>query len=146
GYSGHSPTNDLRVITPTAALSSSPSTPEQCSPALHHFYYQLGGRIWGNYGFYDAFSPTGNWHPQRYLAIDQGRIVLMIENSRAGLLWEFVMACADVTQALDKLAFSRWYQCKLKHWVGKVFQSRDWPRAVEESAFARAPALHNLPV
>ncbi len=108
GYSGHSPTNDLGVITPTAALSSFPYTPEQSSAALNHFYYQLGGRIWGKYGFYDAFSQTEDWYPQRYLAIDQGPIVVMIENYRSGLLWELFMSCPEVTQGLEKLGFSSW--------------------------------------
>jgi len=55
GYSAHSPNNDLGVITPTAALSSIPYTPEESLAAMRHFYYQLGDRLWGEYGFYDAF-------------------------------------------------------------------------------------------
>ena len=60
--------------------------------ALKHFYYELGDRIWGEYGFYDAFSEQNNWYPQRYLAIDQGPIVVMIENYRSALLWNLFMS------------------------------------------------------
>ena len=74
GYAAHAPgeENDLGVISPTAALSSFPYTPEQSMNAIKHFYYDLGNKIWGEYGFYDAFSEQNNWYPQRYLAIDQG--------------------------------------------------------------------------
>ena len=54
GYNAHSPTNDLGVITPTAALSAFPYTPEYSMQALRHFYYDLGDKIWGEYGFVDA--------------------------------------------------------------------------------------------
>ncbi|HYH57176.1 MAG TPA: glucoamylase family protein, partial [Anseongella sp.] len=105
GYAGHSPSHDLGVISPTAALSSFPYTPEQSMAALKHFYYDLGGKIWGKYGFYDAFSETESWYPKRYLAIDQGPIVVMIENYRSGLLWDLFMSAPEIQQGLDKLGF-----------------------------------------
>src|SRR5690606_21985475 len=88
GYSAHSPTNDLGVIAPTAALSSFPYTPEKSMIALKFFYYSLGEKIWGEYGFHDAFNVTESWYADSYLAIDQGPIILMIENHRTGLLWD----------------------------------------------------------
>lgn len=106
GYAGHSPARDLGVIAPTAALSSFPYTPEESMAALRHFYDELGDRIWGKYGFYDAFSQTEDWYPKRYLAIDQGPIVVMIENYRSGLLWKLFMSCPEVQQGLKKLDFS----------------------------------------
>ncbi|MEZ4771805.1 MAG: glucoamylase family protein [Bacteroidia bacterium] len=106
GYSGHKPEEDLGVISPTAALSSFPYTPEYSMDALRHFYNDLGDKIWGPYGFYDAFSETQNWYPQKYLAIDQGPIVVMIENHRSGLLWDLFMSCPEVKTGLDKLGFT----------------------------------------
>ncbi len=106
GYSAHSPHNDLGVISPTAALSSIPYTPEYSMDAMRYFYEELGNRLWGKYGFYDAFSETENWFPARYLAIDQGPIVIMIENYRTGLLWDLFMQNEDVQAGLDKLGFS----------------------------------------
>jgi hypothetical protein len=106
GYSAHSPTNDLGVITPTAALSSFPYTPDESMEAMKFFYYILGDRLWGDYGFYDAFNATENWYADSYLAIDQGPIILMIENHRTGLLWKHFMANEEVWLGLDKLGFT----------------------------------------
>ena len=106
GYTASSPTNDTGTIAPTAALSSMPYTPEESLAALEYFYYKLGKRIWGEYGFYDAFSLEHQWFARSYIAIDQGPIVCMIENYRTGLLWETFMRDADVRRGLDVLGFS----------------------------------------
>jgi hypothetical protein len=105
GYNAHSPTNDLGVITPTAALSSFPYTPTESMKAMKFFYYKLGDRLWGDYGFYDAFNPTADWYGRSYLAIDQGPIVVMMENYRTGLLWNLFMSAPEVQQGLTKLGF-----------------------------------------
>ena len=106
GYSAHSPNNDKGVITPTAAISSIPYTPEESLAAIKHFYFLLGDKLWGPHGFYDAFNPTEGWVASSYLAIDQGPIICMIENYRTGLLWDLYMSAPDVTAGLDKLGFS----------------------------------------
>jgi hypothetical protein len=106
GYSAHSPTNDLGVISPTAALSSFPYTPSESMKALKFFYYKLGDRLWGEYGFYDAFNLTEGWTATSYLAIDQGPVVVMIENHRTGLLWNLFMSAPEVQTAMDKLSFT----------------------------------------
>lgn len=105
GYSAHSPTNDLGVITPTAAISAFPYTPEHSMEALKHFYYDLGDKIWSEYGFVDAFSEHHNWYAKSHLAIDQGTIIVMIENYRSGLLWKLFMSSEDVKRGLKKLGF-----------------------------------------
>lgn len=105
GYSAHSPGNDLGVITPTAALSSFPYTPQQSMAALKYFWNK-GSWIWGKYGFYDAFSETANWTAPHYLAIDQLTIAPMIENYRTGLLWHLFMSCPEVQSGLQKLGFT----------------------------------------
>ena len=106
GYSAHSPANDLGVITPTAAISSFPYTPVESMEATRHFYYLLGDRLWGEYGFYDAFNLTENWTADSYLAIDQGPIIIMIENHRTGLLWELFMDNNEIATGLEKLGFT----------------------------------------
>lgn len=106
GYSAHSPTNDLGVITPTAALSSFPYTPEESMDALEHFYYIMGDKLWGNYGFYDAFNLTEGWYASTTLAIDQGPIIVMIENYRTALLWDLFMSNNEISDGLDKLGFT----------------------------------------
>lgn len=106
GYAAHAPGNsDLGVITPTAALSSFPYTPEESMRALRYFYGK-GKWIWGKYGFYDAFSEQYNWTVPRYLAIDQCTIAPMIENYRSGLLWKLFMSCPEVQMGLAKLGFT----------------------------------------
>lgn len=108
GYSAHSPTNDLGVITPTAALSSFPYTPEESMTALKHFYYIMGDKLWGQYGFYDAFNLTEEWVASSTLAIDQGPIIVMIENYRTALLWDLFMANEEIANGLDKLGFTNY--------------------------------------
>jgi hypothetical protein len=106
GYSAHSPANDLGVITPTAALSSFPYTPVESMKALKFFYYTLGDKLWGPYGFYDAFNLTEGWFANSTLAIDQGPIIVMIENHRSKLLWNLFMLAPEVQLAMTKLNFN----------------------------------------
>jgi hypothetical protein len=106
GYMAHSPTRDPGVISPTAALSSFPYTPEESMRAARFFYDSLGTKLMGPYGFYDAFSLEEDWFPQRYLAIDQGPIVAMIENYRSGLLWDLFMKNDEVQKGLNLLGFT----------------------------------------
>ena len=105
-YDAHSPSRDVGVISPTAALSSFPYTPQESLAAAKYFYHDLGDKIWGKYGFYDAFSPEHDWYPQRYLAIDQGPIIIMIENYRTGLLWNLFLSNPEVQEGLSRLGFS----------------------------------------
>jgi len=105
GYAAHSPNQDLGVITPTAALSSFPYTPDESMQAMRYFYHKLGDKLFGEYGFYDAYSEHHNWFIPRYLAIDQGPIVVMMENHRSGLLWNLFMGCPEVQTGLKKLGF-----------------------------------------
>lgn len=107
GYAAHAPNegDDRGVISPTAALSSIVYTPEYSLQVMRHLY-GMGDKVFGPYGFYDAFSETDNWYPQRYLAIDQGPIAVMIENYRSGLLWKLFMSHPDVQQGLRKLGFT----------------------------------------
>ena len=106
GYAAHSPAEDLGVITPTAALSAFPYTPEYSMQALRHFYEDMGDQLWTEYGFADAFSEQHNWVAKSHLAIDQGPIIVMIENYRTGLLWKLFMSSPDVQRGLTKLGFS----------------------------------------
>ncbi|MBI1226841.1 MAG: beta-glucosidase [Bacteroidetes bacterium] len=105
-YAAHRPEEDYGVISPTAALSSFPYSPKESMAAMRHFYDDLGTRLFGKYGFYDAFDQQVDWFPQRYLAIDQGPIVVMMENERTGLLWRLFMSCPEVQNGLNKLGFT----------------------------------------
>ena len=105
GYAAHSPNEDLGVISPTAALSSFPYTPEESMKVIRHLYEDLGHKVFGEFGFYDAFNEQENWYPKRYLAIDQGPAIIMIENHRTGLLWKLFMSAPEIQPAKEKLGF-----------------------------------------
>lgn len=106
GYIASSPAKDTGTIAPTAALASFPYTPEESMAALHYFYYKLGDKLWGTYGFKDAFNLDKGWFASSYIAIDQGPIIVMIENYRSQLLWNLFMTNEDVRGGLTKLGFT----------------------------------------
>ena len=105
GYTASSPTNDVGVIAPTAAIASLPYTPAQSMQALRFFYYKLGDKIWGQYGFYDAFNLNSTWFATSDLAIDEGPIIVMTENYRTGLLWNLFMSCPEIKTGMKNLGF-----------------------------------------
>jgi len=107
GYMAHEPnsTRDNGTISPTAALSSFPYTPGESMLALKHFYGELGDRIWDWMGFKDAFNLERNWFADSYLAIDQGPILLMIENYRSQLLWDLFMSNPEIQPMMDAIGF-----------------------------------------
>ena len=109
GYTASSPTNDVGVIAPTAALSSFPYTPAESLAALRFFYYVLGDKIWKEYGFVDAFSIKDIWFASSFLAIDQGPVIIMMENYRTGLLWNLFTSCPEVKAGMLSLGFSAPY-------------------------------------
>lgn len=109
GYSAHKPNNDLGVISPTAAISSMAYTPVESMKALHYFYKNKD-KLLGPAGFYDAFSPAYDyWVAEAYLAIDQGPIIVMIENHRTGLLWDLFMQAPEIQSGLTSLGFTSPY-------------------------------------
>lgn len=107
GYNAFSPQNDQGVIAPTAALSSMPYTPRESMAALRHYHEVLGPRLWGDFGFRDAFNESTDWVAESHLAIDQGPIVAMIENARSGLLWRLFMSAPEIGPGLARLGFAR---------------------------------------
>jgi len=109
GYTASSPTNDVGVIAPTAAISSLPYTPAESMNALKFFYYKLGDKLWGQYGFKDAFNLQNIWFADSYLAIDEGPIIVMIENYRSGLLWNLFTSCPEVKTGMLLLGFNAPY-------------------------------------
>src|SRR5690554_2426216 len=96
------------TITPEAAGGSIPFAPEVCIPALKNMYDKYGDKgLWGKYGFKDAFNLTVNWFDKDYLGLDQGPILIMIENYRTGLIWEYCMKDPVIQKGLERLGFSK---------------------------------------
>lgn len=106
GYNANSPTDDKGVIAPTAALSSMPFTPVQSMAAMKFFYYVLGDRLFRDYGFVDAFSFKDSWVADTFLAIDQGPIIVMLENHRTGLIWKLFMQAPEIQRSLKMFGFT----------------------------------------
>ena len=112
GYTSHHPGTDAEngTVSPTAAVSAIVYTPEESLGVIRHLYYDLGSKVFGKYGFYDAYNPSmveGQQVVKSHLAIDQGPQVVMIENYRSGLLWDIFMTCPEIQKGLAKLGFDR---------------------------------------
>jgi len=110
GYCSHHPgtPDENGTVSPTAAVASIVYTPEQSMAVIRHLYEDLGERVFGRYGFYDAYNPSLAPEKQvvpHYLAIDQGPIVVMIENYRSGLIWNLFMQAPEVQTGLERLGF-----------------------------------------
>ena len=105
GYDAHRPGNDTGVISPTAAIASIVYTPQESMQVIRNLYENYFDKMYGPYGFYDAMSPHHDFYPKRYLAIDQGPIVTMIENHRSGLGWKLFMGAPEVKHGLQVLDF-----------------------------------------
>jgi hypothetical protein len=97
--------NDDGTITPTAAGGSFAFTPQESLAALRHMYAAYRTQIWGPYGFKDAFNPSQKWFATDYLGIDQGPIVLMIENYRTGRIWNVFMQHPAIQRGLARAGF-----------------------------------------
>lgn len=105
GYTASSPTNDVGVIAPTAAISSFPFTPTESMNALKFFYYQLGDKIFKDYGFVDAFSMQQLWFANATLAIDKGPELIMMENYRSQLIWNLLTSTPEIKRGMKRMGF-----------------------------------------
>lgn len=112
GYTSHHPMTDAEngTVSPTAAVSSIVYTPEESLNVIRHLYYDLGEKVFGKYGFYDAYNPSmaeGQQVVKSHLAIDQGPQIVMIENYRSGMIWDMFMTCPEIKEGLKKLGFTK---------------------------------------
>jgi hypothetical protein len=98
--------DDEGTLAPTAAAASIAFAPEIVIPTLHNLYDNWP-LLWSAYGFKDAFNPTLNWYGPAVLGIDQGPILLMIENYRTGKVWQRFMRNAWVQSGLERAGFVR---------------------------------------
>ena len=109
GYLAHSPDNDRGVIQPTGGTVFNALYAGIVHTGPEVLYYDHGDKIWGNYGFADGFSEETQLVCKTHLAIDEGPIVVMIENYRSGLIWKLFMNIPDVQNGLKKLGFKSPY-------------------------------------
>jgi len=97
---------DDGTIAPYGPISSLPFAPEIVLPTIKSLNKIYGSKLWGKYGYYDSFNPTANWVNDDYIGIDQGPMLIMIENFRTGLVWNFVMKDPIIQKGLNKLGYS----------------------------------------
>lgn len=95
------------TVAPTAAAGSIVFTPKESIELLRKIYQELADKLWGKYGFSDSFNLDKNWFSQYVLAIDQGPILLMIENYRTGLIWKYFMKNKYIRKALKLTGFKK---------------------------------------
>jgi hypothetical protein len=96
---------DDGTITPAAPGGAIAFTPEQSIAALTYFYAHFRERIWTAFGFRDAFNLGKQWFDSDELGIDEGPIVIMIENYRTGRPWQFFMKNPEVQRGLRRAGF-----------------------------------------
>jgi hypothetical protein len=96
---------DDGTIAPTAAGGSIAFTPEYSLPTLRAFYSRFRPRIWTAYGFRDAFNIGAQWYAADELGIDQGPMVIMIENYRNQRVWRLFMQNPEVQRGLQRAGF-----------------------------------------
>jgi hypothetical protein len=96
---------DDGTIAPYAAISSIVFAPEIVLPTINNFNEKYADSLWGPYGYFDSFNPTLNWFNKEYIGIDQGPLLLMIENFRTGLVWNYVMKDSVIQKGLTRLGF-----------------------------------------
>ena len=104
GYRAFAPgLRDNGTLAPTASLSSMPFVPAESLSCLLEMYQKYGSRLWGPFGFYDAFNFSRDWVSKTYLCIDEGPIAPMIENYRTGLCWKTFMKAPEIQPVVKML-------------------------------------------
>jgi hypothetical protein len=94
------------TLAPYGPISSLPFAPEFVLPTIKSMNDKYGSKIWGKYGYYDSFNLTANWVDKDFLGIDEGPMLMMIENFRTGLVWNYVMKDPVIQKGLEKLGFA----------------------------------------
>jgi hypothetical protein len=88
-------------VVPCAPAGSLIFTPDICIPAIRTMRDRFGDRIYGRYGFLDAFNPATGWADQDVIGIDVGISVLSAANTQDGSVWRWFMANPEIQRALD---------------------------------------------
>ena len=127
GYAAYGPKGmpdeeDRGTLAPTAAIASIPFAPEICIPAARALRNFQAGRLYGAYGFFDAFNPSFRdtrvdanagtvdphlgWVGSDYLSDNQGPILGMIANYKTGILWNATRKVPTLARGLKRAGFT----------------------------------------
>ena len=98
--------NDEGTIAPTAPGGSVPFAPDETLAALRTIKRKYPA-LFGDYGFKDAYNASRFWYSQQYLGIDEGPIILMMENHRTGAIWDKTMQNEHILRGLELAGFRK---------------------------------------
>jgi hypothetical protein len=93
------------TVVPCAAGGSLMFTPEESLSALRAMKERYGKKIYGRYGFVDAFNPATGWTDSDVIGIDQGVTLLSAENLRGGKVWGWFMKNLEIARAMKTVGF-----------------------------------------
>lgn len=100
------------TVVPSAAGGSLMFTPQESTTALRAMYDKFGARIYGKYGFVDAFNPNTGWVDTDVIGINVGIILLSAENLRTGNVWRWFMRNREIPQAMNSIGLVRYTRPK----------------------------------
>jgi hypothetical protein len=102
------------TIVPSAAGGSLMFTPELSVAALREMRTRYGDRIYGKYGFIDAFNPQTGWIDTDVIGINVGIILLSAENMRSARVWRWFMQNPELPRAMDKVGLLKYRPSRLR--------------------------------
>ena len=109
GYSAFGATAVLGMnngtIPPYSLCAAVPFAPELAIPAIRSLLANYGDKVWGRYGFVSAFNLDRNWFSTEYIGIDEGDILLMLENYRTGFVWKTFMKNPYIKRGMEVAGF-----------------------------------------
>ncbi len=94
------------TIVPCAAGGSLPFAPEKCMAVLENALDKFGLRVWGRYGFNDAFHPHVNWTSPDVIGIDLGIMLIMADNLKSGSVWEAMMSTPEAQRGMGAVGLA----------------------------------------
>jgi len=127
--------NDDGTLAPTALGGSMPFASEVCLPALRYLYDQYRTNIWFSYGFRDAFNLTASWWDSDAIGIDEGPILVMIENYRNQSVWQRFMQVPEVQRGLQSAGFTNlpFVMTSIQKNPGTGALTVSWPSTINRS-------------
>lgn len=102
------------TVVPSAAGGSLMFTPEISVAALRAMKQKYGQKVYGKYGFIDAFNPTNGWVDSDVIGINTGIILLSAENARTGNVWNWFMRNTEIPRAMDSVGLRGQRKARLK--------------------------------
>jgi hypothetical protein len=94
-------------VVPSAAAGSLMFVPEMTLPVVREMRQRFGDRVYGRYGFADAFHPGDGWVNPDVIGIDVGITLVSVENLRTGRVWQWFMKNAEIPAAMDRAGLTR---------------------------------------